>query len=325
MVYVEARTKPNTLKEGTQEQPVAREPIMLNARPRVSVIIPALNEAENIPHVIAQVPEWVHEVVLVDGFSTDGTTEVAQRVWPNHHIVMQERRHGTERRNASREERSDRRGPGRALRLVQQTRRGKGNALHSGIAAATGEIIVMMDADGSTDPQEIGRFVDTLVDGADFAKGSRFLRNAGTYDMPRYRQLGNWGLVFLTNVLFGTRYTDITYGYNAFWKRHAGALALEIDGWPNEIISNIRVARHGLRVQEVPSFEHPRLAGEAKLQGVFGVGWQIGREILRERCRPARMQTLMSASNATSSVDVTVSDDTITLRPEGDLAPATTA
>jgi len=318
MVYVEARTKPETLKEGTQERPTAGQQAVPLARPRVSVIIPALNEAANIPHVIAQVPDWVFEVVLVDGFSTDGTTEVAQRVWPNHHIVVQERRQGTERRTSSREERGDRRGKGQALRLVQQTRRGKGNALHSGIAAATGEIIVMMDADGSTDPQEIGRFVDTLINGADFAKGSRFLRDAGTHDMPRYRQLGNWGLVFLTNILFGTRYTDITYGYNAFWKRHAGALALEIDGWPNEIISNIRVARHGLRVQEVPSFEHPRLAGEAKLQGVFGVGWQIGREILRERFRPARMQTLMPPNHGAPSVDVTVSEDTITLRPEED-------
>lgn len=325
MVYVEAHTKPNTLKEGTQERPRAAEAATPTAWPRVSVIIPALNEAANIPHVIAQVPAWVHEVVLVDGFSTDGTTEVARRVWPNHHIVVKERRQGTERRTNARDERSDRRGEGRALRLVQQTRRGKGNALHSGIAAATGAIIVMMDADGSTDPQEIGRFVDALIGGADFAKGSRFLRDAGTYDMPRYRQLGNWGLVFLTNILFGTRYTDITYGYNAFWKRHAGALALEIDGWPNEIISNIRVARHGLRVQEIPSFEHPRLAGEAKLQGVFGVGWQIGREIVVERFRPARMQTLMPTNQDAPSVDVTVSGDTITLRPEGELAPTITA
>jgi glycosyltransferase involved in cell wall biosynthesis len=184
MVYVEAHTKPETLKEGTQERPLAMDMdgAAPPARPRVSVIIPALNEAANIPHVIGQVPELVHEVVLVDGFSTDGTTEVAQRVWPNHHIVVKERRRGTERRTTARDVWSDRSGGGRALRVVQQTRRGKENALHSGIAAATGEIIVMMDANGSTDPQEIGRFVDTLVRGADFAKGSRFLRDGRVAD-----------------------------------------------------------------------------------------------------------------------------------------------
>ena len=178
-----------------------------------------------------------------------------------------------------------------SLRLVMQTRRGKGNALHSGVLAATGDIVVLIDADGSTDPQEIGRFVETLVAGADFAKGSRFLRGAGTSDMPPYRQIGNGALVLLTNILFRTRYTDITYGYNAFWKRHGEVPAWDIDGWPNEIITNIRVARHGLRVVEVPSFEHDRIAGEAKLQGVFRVGWTILLAILRERLRPYRPVT----------------------------------
>jgi glycosyltransferase involved in cell wall biosynthesis len=178
-----------------------------------------------------------------------------------------------------------------SLRLVMQTRRGKGNALHSGVLAATGDIVVLIDADGSTDPQEIGRFVETLLTGADFAKGSRFLRDAGTMDMPIYRQIGNGALVLLTNILFRTHYTDITYGYNAFWKRHATVPAWEIDGWANEIITNIRVARHGLRVVEVPSFEHCRLAGEAKLQGVFRVGWTILRAILAERLRPYRPAT----------------------------------
>src|SRR4051794_9330599 len=187
---------------------------------RVSVIIPALNEAANIPHVLARIPDWVYEVVLVDGHSTDGTPDVAQTVWPNEHIVTKERRSGRERRNGPRLVAQERRGNGMSLRLVMQTRRGKGNALHSGILAATGDIVVHLDADGSTAPQEIGGFVEVLLAGADYAKGSRFLRDAGTIDMPIYRQIGNGALVLLTNVLFRTRYTDITYGYNAFWKRH---------------------------------------------------------------------------------------------------------
>src|SRR5918998_4345899 len=88
---------------------------------RVSVVIPTLNEAANLPHVFAELPGWLHEVVLVDGFSSDGTVEVARRLRPDVRIVLQERR-------------------------------GKGDAVACGFAAATGDIIVMLDADGSADP-----------------------------------------------------------------------------------------------------------------------------------------------------------------------------
>jgi glycosyltransferase involved in cell wall biosynthesis len=286
--------------------------------PRVSVIIPAMNEEMSIRQVLEMVPSWVHEVVLVDGYSTDGTAQAAREVWPNHHVVVKERRQVEDRRGATRPGARDRRTEGRALRLVGQTRRGKGNALKTGIAAATGDIVVMIDADGSTDPREIGRFVQTLRNGADFAKGSRFLKGAGTDDMSFDRKIGNGALVLLANVLFGTRYTDITYGYNAFWKRHAGALALEIDGWANEIITNIRIARHGLNVVEVPSFELPRIAGEAKLQGVYLVGWRILRAILAERLRPRPARGVLPTRDEIPTVmSISISDDTVTLRPEG--------
>lgn len=289
------------------------------AEPRVSVVIPALNEADNIPAVLDAIPEWVYEVVLVDGRSTDGTPDVARRAWPNHHIVVKERRQRQDRRRAPRDGATDRRGEGMALRLVGQTARGKGNALKMGIAAATGDIIIHLDADGSTDPREIGRFVETLKRGADYAKGSRFKQGGGTDDMPFDRKIGNGALTLLTNILFGTRYTDITYGYNAFWRRHAGALALEIDGWANEIIGNIRVARHGLRVVEVPSFEHPRLAGEAKLQGVYQVGWKILRAIIAERFSALRpLGTLPTLAEIPTVMHATVDAHTVTLRPEFD-------
>lgn len=218
--------------------------------PTVSVVIAALNEAENLPHVLPRIPEWVHEILLVDGNSTDDTVAVARQVCPD-------------------------------IRIVQQQGRGKGAAIRTGFAAATGDIVVLLDADGSTDPSEIPAFVDTLIAGADFAKGSRFLKGGGTVDMPFYRQMGNYGFVVLTNILFRTRFTDITYGYNATWRHHQESLALEIDGWANEIISNIRVARNGLNVVEVPSFEHERIAGEAKL-ATFSAGWTILMAIFSE-------------------------------------------
>jgi glycosyltransferase involved in cell wall biosynthesis len=216
----------------------------------VSAIIPALNEAENLPHVLPRIPSWVHEVLLVDGNSTDATVEVALQLRPD-------------------------------IRIIKQNGRGKGAAIRSGFAAATGEIIVLLDADGSMDPAEMLSFVGVLISGADYAKGSRFLHGAGTDDMPLYRRLGNWGFVLLTNLLFGTSYSDITYGYNAVWRCHAHALALEIDGWATEIVGNIRAARNGLRVVEVASFEHRRIGGEAKLRTI-SAGWTILKAILRE-------------------------------------------
>ena len=155
--------------------------------PRVSVVVPALNEERNLEHVLPKIPPTVYEVILVDGFSTDGTVVRAKELWPD-------------------------------IRVVHQDGPGKGAALQSGFRAATGEIIVMLDADGSTDPGEIPAFVRTLIDGADFAKGSRFLRGGGTADMPGYRKLGNFGFVGLVRLMYGGRYTDLCYGYNAFWR-----------------------------------------------------------------------------------------------------------
>lgn len=221
---------------------------------RVSVVVPALNEAPNLAHVLPRIPIWVHEVLLVDGHSTDDTIAVARQILPN-------------------------------IIIIKQEGYGKGAALRCGFQAATGEIIVHLDADGSTDPIEIPAFVGALLSGADYVKGSRFLQGADTVDMTLLRKIGNNAFVALTNILFGTRFTDITYGYNAVWRCHRNALALEIDNWANEIIGNIRAARNGLRVVEVACFEHERIAGQAKLQ-TFSAGWQILKAIVRERVVP---------------------------------------
>jgi len=222
-------------------------------------VIPALNEAENLPHVLPRIPEVVDEVILVDGNSVDDTVEVAKRLYP-------------------------------AVRIVQQEGRGKGAALRCGFRAATGDIVVMLDADGSTDPAEIPAFIGVLLAGADYAKGTRFLQGAGTIDMPLYRRLGNKAFVILTNMLFRTRFTDITYGYNATWRCYEAALALEIDNWACEIIGNIRAARSGLRIVEVASFEYERISGEAKL-ATISAGWMILKAILREPFNKIRKTT----------------------------------
>ena len=221
--------------------------------PRVSVVIPALNEAKNLPHVLPRIPTWVHEVILIPGHSTDDTVKVARELWPS-------------------------------IRVVAQERRGKGAALQSGFAAATGDIIVMLDADGSMDPKEIPAFIKPLQQGADFAKGSRFVEGGGTVDMEFYRKFGNWGLLMAVRVLFGGRYSDLCYGYNAFWKHVLPKLNLDGDGFEIETMMNVRALRAGLEIVEVPSFEAERIHGVSNLHSIRD-GLRILKTIVKERIK----------------------------------------
>lgn len=219
--------------------------------PRVSVVIPTLNEAANLPYVLPHIPDWVHEVVIVDGRSTDDTVAVARALRPS-------------------------------VRIVTETACGKGAALRAGFAAAAGEIIVMLDADGSMDPREIPAYVDALLTGADFAKGSRFLPGGGTADMTTLRRLGNLCFTLSVRALFGGGYTDLCYGYGAFWKRALPLLALDADGFEIETQMNVRALHAGLSVTEVPSFEARRVHGESNLR-TFPDGWRVLRTIMHER------------------------------------------
>ena len=233
----------------------------------VSVVMPALNEAFNISEVLPRLPSGIDQVVLVDGRSTDSTVDVARRLRPD-------------------------------ITIVQQTRRGKGNALACGFAAATGDIIVMMDADGSTRPEEIPHFVETLVQsGADFAKGSRFVPGGGSHDLTTFRRAGNRVLNLLVNTLCRTHYTDLCYGYNAFWRRRClpvfgldhgeneattGSAGMQWgDGFEIETLINIRAAGASLQVVEVPSLEHSRLYGNSNLRA-FSDGLRVLRTIFVE-------------------------------------------
>ena len=205
--------------------------------PTVSVVVPTLNEARNLPYAFWRMPECVTEVILVDGRSTDDTIDVARSL------------------------RSD-------VKVVRETRKGKGAALEAGFAAATGEIIVMFDADGSADGAEIERYVDVLIAGADFAKGSRVMRGGGSADITRIRDLGNRVLTGIVNVVCHTRYTDLCYGYNAFWRDCLPFIPVDVTGFEVETRLNMRVAQAGLVIVEVPSFEYQRVHGSSNLHAV---------------------------------------------------------
>jgi glycosyltransferase involved in cell wall biosynthesis len=239
--------------------------------PTVSVIVPALNEERNIPHVFERIPEDIHQVVLVDGRSVDDTVAVARKLRPD-------------------------------VCVVSQTRKGKGNALACGFEAATGDVIAMVDADGSADPGEIPRFVAALLDGADFAKGTRFVPGGGSADITRMRAHGNQVLTTFFNLCYGREYSDLCYGYNVFWRRHLPVLDLDAsspltedgtplwgDGFEIETLIHVRVARAGLRVAEVPSFEYKRIHGVSNLNATRD-GLRVVRTIFAERARNRRLQ-----------------------------------
>ncbi|NNN19589.1 MAG: glycosyltransferase family 2 protein [Acidimicrobiaceae bacterium] len=240
--------------------------------PTVSVVIPALNEARNLPSVFSALPRNLHQVILVDGGSTDDTVKIALEL------------------------RKD-------VCIVQQTYQGKGNALACGFAEATGDIIVTLDADGSSDPKEIPIFVAALTAGeADFAKGSRFLDGGGSSDITSIRSWGNRLFTILVNLFFHTHFSDLCYGYNAFWRSYLPAFGLDEgahvgDGFEIETLINIRAIKLGLSVIEVPSFERERIYGKSNLRAIPD-GIRVIKTIMRELRTPLQITENMDELTA---------------------------
>lgn len=230
----------------------------------MSVVIPALNEERNIGWVLKRIPAYVDEVLVVDGFSTDRTVTEAQRA------------------------RAD-------VRIVQQRGCGKGAAMRTGFEASQGDYVVVLDADGSMEPAEIDFYVYALNLGYDLVKGSRHLPGSGSLDLTPVRRLGNRTLVRTVNLLWGSRFTDLCYGYLAFRRDRLDTLALTARGFEIETEIAVRAVATGLKIAEVPSVELLRHHGASNLSA-----WRDGRTILgllvRERLphRPRPVVDLIS-------------------------------
>src|SRR5258707_10865048 len=223
--------------------------------PRISVVIPTLNEAHNLRHVLPNIPTSVYETILVDGHSTDDTIAVARELLPT-------------------------------IRVISQAGKGKGDALRDGFAACTGDIIVMLDADGSANPKEIPLFVEALLAGYEFAKGSRFIKGGGSNDITPLRRTGNFFLCTLVNVLFWSGFSDLCYGYNAFWNHCLEYLDIDCDGFEVETLMSLRARKAHLEIVEVPSFEYRRIHGQSNLR-TFRDGWRVLRTIMTQRVSKA--------------------------------------
>lgn len=227
-----------------QDQPSAVD------RFSISVVIPAKNEALNIGWVLERMPPYVDEVIVVDGLSTDGTLEVAKSITPD-------------------------------VIVVHELTPGKGAAMRAGMEMARGDIVVVLDADGSMHPAEIERYVDAIAAGAELAKGSRFVDGGDSTDITWLRAFGNRQLLRFANVIFGTNFSELCYGYMALARAAIPRLALDADGFEIETQIVTRSIRAGLRIVEVPSSEAPRRFGVSNLNAVRD-GWRVLRTLLEE-------------------------------------------
>jgi glycosyltransferase involved in cell wall biosynthesis len=219
----------------------------------VSIIIPTLNEEKNLPKVLSDVQNFSRkskrkiELIIVDGHSSDRTVALARRA---------------------------------GARILYDSI-GKGSAIIAGIFAARAPVLVIMDADCSHTADELPELISRVEKSADICMGSRFMPGGGSDDITRLRYLGNKFFVCLVNILWGTKYTDLCYGYRSMRTRAAREMRLTSKGFGIETEISIKSAKAGLRTVEIPSWEKLRLHGESRLK-TFRDGFIILKTIARE-------------------------------------------
>ncbi|MDO8725277.1 MAG: glycosyltransferase family 2 protein [Candidatus Methanoperedens sp.] len=217
---------------------------------KISVVVPTMNESKNIKEVFPNIPDFVDEIVVVDGNSTDGTREEIKKYRKDTKIIIEQ--------------------PS-----------GKGSAMKTGFEMATGDLIIMMDADGSHDPAEIPSLLDPILDGFDVAKGSRLLPGGGSADFTPFRRMGNKIFVSMVNFLYDTNYSDLCYGYRAFKKEALDKINCSSNGFEIETEQSILMKKAGLKIKEVPSFEAKRKNGNSNLNSIRD-GFKILNVIMKE-------------------------------------------
>lgn len=204
---------------------------------RVSLIIPTLNEAGSIEAVLKEIPrDVVDEILIVDGASTDGTAEIVRRLGD---------------------------------RVIQQEGRGYGAAIATGFKHVSGDIIVLADADGSYNLDDIRLLVQRVQDGADLALGSRYLPESGSEDDTLIRYVGNKVFTWTLGKLYGVELTDALFFYMAIRRDVVRSITATSPGFEYIVEFLIKAQRSGYKFAEIPSREKSRTAGKSKVNAFW--------------------------------------------------------
>ena len=214
---------------------------------RLSVVIPCYNERATIAAVLTAVensPYPDKEIIVVDDCSTDGTRELLQaELAPRIHTL-----------------------------LFHDVNRGKGAALRTGIAAATGDIVVIQDADLEYDPNELPSLIAPILQNkADVVFGSRFMGGFPHRVLYFWHSVGNSVLTLASNMFTNLNLTDMETCYKAFRREIIQSIKIEEDRFGFEPEVTAKVARMGVRIYEIGISYHGRTYAEGKK-----IGWRDG-------------------------------------------------
>lgn len=219
----------------------------------VTLVIPTMNEAGAIGRVLKEIPKKkVNEIIVIDGHSTDNTAREAR---------------------AELRRRKD--------KFILQKKKGFGNALLEAFEKASGDVVVIMDGDGSQNPKDIPLFLKKIKEGYTYVMGSRYGRGGRSDDDTIIRLIGNRALTSLTNLVHHTKVSDSLYLFIAVKRRDLEKLKLSSPGIEICVEIPIKAHRAGLKFAEIPVIERARYAGESKVNA-FWSGLSILKMILRK-------------------------------------------
>lgn len=214
--------------------------------PTVTLLVPTLNEVVGMRAIMPQIKrEWVDQIIILDGGSTDGTIEYAKE---------------------------------QGYTVIVQSKPGMRQAYNEVLPHITGAMTITFSPDGNSIPELIPDLIAKMNEGYDMVIASRYLGKAKSDDDDWLTGFGNWLFTKTVNVLHGGNYTDVMVIYRAFWTRLIRELELDQDRWHRtpewlfrtriswEPLFSVRAARRKLKITEIPGDEPARIGGERKLQ-----------------------------------------------------------
>lgn len=220
---------------------------------KVSLIVPTLDEAGCIERVLAEVPPGSVDEILVVDKSTDGTADIVRRL---------------------------------GHRVIEQTGKGFGDAFALGAKHATGDVLVLMDGDGSHNPADIPKLLQKYREGCDYVMACRYFPEAGSLDDTAVRSFGNWMFTKLVNLIHGLAVNDSLYLFTAIDRQLYQSLNVTSKGFEYCIEVLVKAHKAGARIAEVPSQERKRFSGVPKTKAIVH-GWPILFEIFKSAPKAA--------------------------------------